>query len=278
MRSGSLRPSWYSGCWRITSRASASMPTSGSPARYLRQAAKKVSRTCSRLGSNILGLLPELAQVADHALRAAGLARDAGIAAVEYEPVVRVLEEFGGRELHQLQFYFEGILPRRQSGPVGDAEEVRVDGDHGLAERGVEHDIRRLAAHAGQALERLALFRHLAAVLFEQDPGQRNDVFRFHAIQTDGLDERLKPRHAELHHLVWRIRLSKEPLRRLVHRLVGGLRREHHGDEQLVRRAVIELGRRLGIRRLQAAKDLAPLLRVHRGNGLRATMSTSSAG
>ena len=51
------------------------------PSRYLRQAPMNISRTSSRDGLNIvLGLLPVVAQVADQALRAAGLAREANVA------------------------------------------------------------------------------------------------------------------------------------------------------------------------------------------------------
>src|SRR5436190_18231033 len=94
---------WYSGCASITSSAMVSMPASGSPARYLRQVSKNVSRTWSREGSNMsgLGLLPVLAQVADRALRAAGLARRAHIASVQDQPMVRVLLEFGLGEFHE---------------------------------------------------------------------------------------------------------------------------------------------------------------------------------
>src|SRR5581483_2718123 len=98
----------------MTSTARASMPTSGSPARYLRQAPKKVSRTWSRVGSNISGpgLLPVLAQVADQALRAARLARYAHVATVQDQPVMRVLQEFGRRELHQAVLDLARILAR----------------------------------------------------------------------------------------------------------------------------------------------------------------------
>src|SRR5258708_23006545 len=132
--------SWYSECSRMTSSASASSPTSGSPARYLRQAPKKRSRTCSRLGSNMRtvrvlfpGLRPELAQVADQAARAAGLACKADVATVQDEPVVRVLEELGRREFQQLLFHLERILAGGDAGPVGDAEDVRVDRHRRLA-------------------------------------------------------------------------------------------------------------------------------------------------
>src|SRR5687767_11208530 len=105
------------------SRTSDSMPpASGSPARYLRQVSKNSSRTCSREGSNTR-LLSELAQVADDALRAAGLAREARIAAVQDEPVVRVLQVLGGRELEQLHFHCQDVLAGRQPGAIGDAED-----------------------------------------------------------------------------------------------------------------------------------------------------------
>src|SRR3954469_19406268 len=94
---------WYSGWARITSRAIVSMPASGSAARYLRQASKNVCLTWSRVGSNIsgLGLLPILAEIADQALGAARLARDAHVAPVQDQPMMRVLQELGRRELHQ---------------------------------------------------------------------------------------------------------------------------------------------------------------------------------
>src|SRR5687767_4529418 len=144
------------------------MPASGTPSRYLRQAPKNISRTSSRDGLNILGLLPVFAKVADQALRAAGLAREAHVAPVQDQPVVGVLEEFRRRELQEFLFYFQSIFARREAGAVGDAEDVRVDRHGGLTERGVQHHACRLAAHPRQALERLALGGHLAAVLLEQ--------------------------------------------------------------------------------------------------------------
>src|SRR4051812_43839175 len=105
-----------------------SMPTSGSPERYLRHATKNVSRTCSRVGSNTR-LLPVFAQIADQALGTAGLARRADVAAMQDEPVMRVLQEFGCREFHQLVLDRAGILARREPRAVGHAEDVRVHCD-----------------------------------------------------------------------------------------------------------------------------------------------------
>src|SRR5688500_5008472 len=111
----------------MMSSASASTPSSGSPARYLRHAAKNISRTSSRLGLNILGFWPELAQVADQALRAAGLARKANVAPVQDQPVVGVLQVLRRGELQQPLFDRQRILSRRKPGAIGNAEDMRID-------------------------------------------------------------------------------------------------------------------------------------------------------
>src|SRR5258708_39911931 len=107
----------------------ASMPASGSPVRYLRHVSKNVSRTWSRDGSTIsgLGLLPELAEIADQALRTAGLVRGADVAAVQDQPVVRVVQEFGRGKFHQPVLHLARVLAGREPGAVGAAEDVRID-------------------------------------------------------------------------------------------------------------------------------------------------------
>src|SRR5438132_7365316 len=126
-----------------------SMPASGSPARYLRQALKKWSRTCSREGSNMsgLGLLAVLAEVADQALGASRLPRGADVAAVEDEPVMRVLQVLGRRELHQPLLHLARIFAGRDAGAVRDAEDMRVHCHGRLAERGVQHHVGRFPSH-----------------------------------------------------------------------------------------------------------------------------------
>src|SRR3954471_3398816 len=165
----------------MTSSASDSMPASGWPPRYLRQVLKNISRTCSREGSNISGVLRlrlVFAQVADQALRAAGLARETHIASVQDQPVVRVLEEFGWRELEQLLLDHQNVLARRKAGAIGHTKDMRVDRHRLLAERGVQHHVRRLAPDAGQRFQRLAVRRHLAAVLIEELLRERHHVLR----------------------------------------------------------------------------------------------------
>ena len=82
--------------------------------------------------------------------------------------MVRVLPELVRRELLQPRLDFVDVVARREVGAVRDAEDVRVDRDRRLAEGGVEHDVRRLAADARQRFQRFALARHRAAVLLEQ--------------------------------------------------------------------------------------------------------------
>src|SRR5258706_14679206 len=120
----------------MASTAMVSSAVSGSLARYLRQASNRKSRAWSRLGLNMFFLVPEpgfvleATQVEHDALRALGLARHAGVAAVQDQPVMGVLHEFRRHHLQQLLFDRDHILARRQAHAVADAEDMRIDG-HG---------------------------------------------------------------------------------------------------------------------------------------------------
>ena len=81
------------------------------------------------------------------------------------QPVVRVLLELVGRHAQELVLDGANVGARREADAVRDAEDVRVHGDRRFAERRVQNDVRGLAADAGQGLERVAIARHLAAVL-----------------------------------------------------------------------------------------------------------------
>src|SRR3989449_3403102 len=62
------------------------------------------------------GLRPEFAQIADQAGRAGGLARQADVAAVQDQPMVRVLQVFRRREFEQPLLDLERILARSETG------------------------------------------------------------------------------------------------------------------------------------------------------------------
>ncbi len=111
------------------------------------------------------------AEVDHRAAPAFGQPRLAGVAAVQDQPVVRVAAERLRHDLLELGFDLIGVLARREAGAVADAEDVRVDRERLLAERGVEHDIGGLAADAGQRLQLVARPRDLAAVIGRSAPG-----------------------------------------------------------------------------------------------------------
>ena len=78
--------------------------------------------------------------------------------------MVRVAAVSRWNRLHQLVLDGPWRRAGGEAGPVGDAEDVRVDGARLVAENLVQDDVRRLAADAGQRLERGAVVRDLAAV------------------------------------------------------------------------------------------------------------------
>ena len=152
--------------------------------------------------------------------------------------MVRVELEFVRREFRSSRCLDLGhVLAWREAGAVGDAEDVRVDRDHRLAEGGVEHDVGGLASDARQRLERLAVARHLAAVLAHQDLGERDDVLRLVVEKAERADVRNEAVDAEPRDRGRRVRLREELRGGLVHALVGRLRGEHDRDQQLERRA-----------------------------------------
>jgi len=67
--------------------------------------------------------------------------------------MVRVPPEGLWHDLLELGFNLVDRLPGREAGAVADAEDVGIDGEGLLAERGVEHDVGGLAADAGKFLQ-----------------------------------------------------------------------------------------------------------------------------
>jgi len=95
---------------------------------------------------------------------------------VEDQPVVRVAAERLRHDLLKLDFDRLDIVARRQPGAVADTEDVGIDGERLLAERGVEHDIGGLAPDSGERLQLLAGARHLAAMIADQCAAEGDDV------------------------------------------------------------------------------------------------------
>ena len=91
-------------------------------------------------------------------------------------------------DTEQFFFNFNDRFARRQAGSVAETEDVRIDGDRGLAKGRVEHDIGRFAADTGQGFELAAILGNLASVLFKQNAASGNDVFCLGVVETDGPD------------------------------------------------------------------------------------------
>ena len=96
--------------------------------------------------------------------------------------------------LQQFHLDLVGCLSWREAHAIAKPEEMRVDSNGGMPKGDVEHDIGGLAADARQRLQRLAVIRNLAAMLFDQLLRQGDDVLRLAAEQTDGLDIVPQPR------------------------------------------------------------------------------------
>jgi len=134
----------------------------------------------------------------------------------------------------------------------------------------VEHHVGGLAADAGQGFERGAIVRHLAAVAFQQQARQGDDVFRLGAVEAYGLDIVLDAGIAQCGNRLWRRVVLEQRARGAIHSLVGGLGGEHYRDQQLVGRGVFELafGFRIGGR--EPREELANLFGRHAVAGVAA--------
>ena len=173
-----------------------------------------------------------------------GYACLADVAAVQQQPVMRVEQVFGRHAAQQLLLDLARVRAPGEPEPMGDAEDVRVDRHRRLAERAVQHDVGGLAPDARQLLQRLAIARHLAAVLLEQDPAGGEDVLHLGRVQADRPDVGGEPFLAEREERLRRAGHRKQLARREVDAFVGGLRGEDHGDQQFERRREFEFGDR----------------------------------
>src|SRR5262245_24087946 len=137
------------------------------------------------------------ADVVDQATPAFGLPRFAHIAAMQDQPVMAIVLVALWHHPIEGELDLERRLAGRKPGAVRDPEDVGIDGDGGLAEGDIEHDIRRLAANSGKGDERFAIVRHLAIELGDELLRQRDQVFGLAAIKPNGLDLVGEPSLAE---------------------------------------------------------------------------------
>ena len=105
--------------------------------------------------------------------------------------------------------------------------------------------------------------RYFAAMAFKQLPRQRDDVPGLGVVQADAADVALEPVLAQRQHRLRRIGHRKQTARGLVDADISGLRRQHHGHQQFVRRAVMQLGDRMRVEFAQPGEKLDDLRAFH---------------
>ena len=157
---------------------------------------------------------------------------------------MRIALVFGRRDPIERGLDRERRFAGGEAGAVGHAEDVRVDGDRRLAEGDVEHDVGGFASDPGQRLQRGAVARHLAAMLLDEDPAQRDQVLCLCAKEADRADQLDDPLLSESEHLRGRVGEREERGGRFVDTGVGRLRRQHDSDQQGERVDEFELGLR----------------------------------
>jgi uncharacterized membrane protein len=138
---------------------------------------------------------------------------------------------------------------------MADSEHVGVHGDGGLHAQFVQHHAGRLAAHPGQGLHGFPLQGHGPAVPLQQLLRQRDHVLRLGVEQADAFDEGRQSLDAEGGHGGRCGRSLEQRARGLVHGYVGGLGRQHHGDEQGEGVDILQLRLRRGLERFETAED-----------------------
>ena len=180
------------------------------------------------------------------------------------QPVVSVAAEGLRDDLLELGLDLVDRLSGREAGSVAYAEDVGVDRECFYAERGVENDVRCLAADSGKLLQFITRSRDLASVSVDKRLAERDDVLRLGVEQADRLDCLAQPLLAEIHHLFRGLDVSEQRFGRDIHARVGGLRREHDGYQQLVGIGRFQFGRRRWIGLCQAAEKFENLVAGHR--------------
>lgn len=167
--------------------------------------------------------------------------RSATVTTVQDQVVVGVQQMSGRRAREQ---YLLGLFRRAGLGDaqaVGHALYMGVDRDGRLAEGDIEHHAGGFASDTGQGFQGFARVGDFTTMPFDQQTAEFDDVLGFAAVETDVFDEGRESFNAECEDRLWRIRQRIEFARRQVHRLVGRLRGQHHGDQQLKWRTVFEI-------------------------------------
>ena len=127
-----------------------------------------------------------------------------------------------------------GCLSFGKACAVSDAEDVRIDRKCLCAKSDVEDDIGSLTADAGKRLEQVAIRRHFAAMLVDEDLRQRDDVLCFVIEKANRFDVVAHGFQPKIKHRLRIIGNGEQRPRRFVHADISRLRRQNDCDEQRV--------------------------------------------
>lgn len=147
-----------------------------------------------------------------------------------------------GRNSLKLQLDDQHCLARRQTGAVGNAENVGIDRDRLRPEGDIHHDVGGLAAHTRQCFECITICRNLAAVLRDQPLGKRDYILRLHVEQADRLDVLFQSLLTERYHLFGCLHLLEQSPCGLVDPDVGRLGGKRDRHQQRIRVHIGKLG------------------------------------
>ena len=91
---------------------------------------------------------------------------------------MRVLAKGWGHDFIQTALDIEHGAPRRKTRAIGDAEDMRIHGNRGLAERDVQNHVGGLSSNPRQGLECFPGIRYLALMAIDQQPAESDEVAR----------------------------------------------------------------------------------------------------
>ena len=108
-----------------------------------------------------------------------------------------------------------------------------VHGNSGFTKRCVEDDVSGFTTNARQCFELSASAGHLTAMPFDQLLAKGDDMLRLIVEEPKRTDMGLHPLKPQCHHGVRRVGGGKERPGGFIYANVGGLRGQHHGNQQL---------------------------------------------
>ena len=123
----------------------------------------------------------------------------------------------------QFPLHFQHILPRPQTGTVGQPENMGIHRNSWQTKCSIQNHIGRLATHAGQRFQRLPLSGHFTAMLLDQGLTQLDDIGRLAVKQSDGFDVLLQTGFTQRQNRFWRIGNRKQQRGSFVDPFIGGL-------------------------------------------------------